>query len=136
MEINVILFYLFIGLLHGLFWGYVTSMIVENKGHVGTSWFFWGFFFGIYAMALALAKPDAKMDEQQNNLDAKIISSGGWKCGFCGRANDSSLETCSCGKTKPETINILCKLQSQATMQNMSEIEESVVDENDVNAKY
>jgi len=41
----------------GSIWGVVTRNIIRNKGYQ-ENWFWWGFFFGLIAVIVALSKPD------------------------------------------------------------------------------
>ncbi len=104
MEILILLIYLMILIGVGWFWGWVVSSIIENKGY-DENWFWWGFFFGVFAMAVALTKPDCyTYDSSYNNYmqaerDEERLSHGGWKCS-CGRVNASYTGTCACGLKK------------------------------------
>lgn len=51
-------------------WGYVVNKMIEYKG-IQENWFWWGFFFGIFAALLALAKPweNMKVDSAPNSYD-------------------------------------------------------------------
>ena len=35
-------------IVRGLIWGFITQVIIDNKGR-SENWFWWGFFFGIIA---------------------------------------------------------------------------------------
>lgn len=48
--------YLIIWAVQGAIWGFATNKIVENKGY-DENWFWWGFFFGLIALLVALSKP-------------------------------------------------------------------------------
>ena len=50
--------YVVMAICWGLIWGVVTKKIIENKGY-DDNWFWWGFFFGFFAMIVALIKPEA-----------------------------------------------------------------------------
>lgn len=57
-----------------LVWAAVTSLIIETKGY-DESWFWWGFFFGIFAALVALAKPPVilfEISEQLSKQNKKI----------------------------------------------------------------
>ena len=43
----------------GIIWGFATNAIIHNKGY-DENWFWWGFFFGIFALIVALTKPEYK----------------------------------------------------------------------------
>ena len=44
-------------LIIGLIWGIVVQKVVENRGY-NENWFIWGFFFHIFALIVALTKPN------------------------------------------------------------------------------
>ncbi len=107
--------WLFYILFFGVIWGIVTNKILENKGY-DDNWFWWGFFFGIFAVIVAASKPKAPestpvsyyhFDESSNSGNGRFnISRGGydkndsWKCRKCGRINPLYTGTCACGNTK------------------------------------
>ena len=39
----------------GIVWGIVVNKVIENKGYQ-ENWFWWGFFFGVFALIIALTK--------------------------------------------------------------------------------
>jgi len=86
------------------FWGSVTRKVLENKGY-SEDWFFWGFFFGIIAFALAVSKPDCPRKQAGTNDQyyKELLAEGGWGCEKCGRANPAYTGTCSCGNHKPSS---------------------------------
>lgn len=95
----------------GVIFGVATNKIIENKGY-DDNWFWWGFFFGIIALLVALSKSDNHYANQQydhiretsNEIRKQdIIASGGWKCYFCHSLNEYYVTTCSCGKSKEDT---------------------------------
>lgn len=47
--------YFLIGLVWCIVWGVVVSEVIKNKGYQ-ENWFWWGFFFGIFALIVALTK--------------------------------------------------------------------------------
>lgn len=48
--------YILIGtIIWGIVWGIVVNKVIENKGYE-ENWFWWGFFFGIFALIIALTK--------------------------------------------------------------------------------
>ena len=59
----------------GAMWGIITNRVIKNKGY-NKSWFWWGFFFGFFALIAALAKPRkaTKLIELKILLDSNIIS--------------------------------------------------------------
>ena len=51
--------YILIGtIIGGIIWGIVVNKVIENKGYQ-ENWFWWGFFFGIFALIIALTKQNA-----------------------------------------------------------------------------
>ena len=108
---------IFIG---GCIWGAITNAIIGAKGY-DENWFWWGFFFGFWAVLVALLKPScprpmytgetthltyaADRDARPSDY-AKVgnvnmsVPSNGWKCNKCGRGNASYVGTCGCGNTK------------------------------------
>ena len=48
-------YFLLIGLIWCIIWGIVVYKVIENKGYQ-ENWFWWGFFFGIFALIVALTK--------------------------------------------------------------------------------
>ncbi len=95
-------------LIWGVIWGAATQAIVYNKGYE-ENWFWWGFFFGIIALLVALAKPQlysaGPLSPQlaQEAEERRTLEMGGWKC-TCGRANPSYTGTCACGRSKQEVL--------------------------------
>ena len=48
--------YIIVGtIIGGIIWGIVVNKVIENKGYE-ENWFWWGFFFGIFALIIALTK--------------------------------------------------------------------------------
>ena len=46
--------YIIVGtIIGGIIWGIVVNKVLENKGYK-EDWFWWGFFFGILAVLVAL----------------------------------------------------------------------------------
>ena len=61
--------YLFIGIIFGFVFGFACYKIIEDKGYDNANtWAICGFFFGIIALILALAKPNIR--QQSEMLDA------------------------------------------------------------------
>lgn len=46
--------------------GFATKKIIENKGY-SENWFWWGFFFWLIAVLVALSKPDANNSHSPHN---------------------------------------------------------------------
>ncbi len=57
MIFGIAIIYLIAYCVRGIIWGWAVKKIVENKGY-NENWFWWGFFFGILALLVALTKPD------------------------------------------------------------------------------
>jgi hypothetical protein len=103
--------YIIIFVVSGVFWGWATNRILENKGY-GANWFWWGFFFGIIPYVIATTKIDMPA-KSKNNLvfspaisDAKrtqLIAPGGWRC-TCGSVNTAVTGTCACGAKKRAAV--------------------------------
>ena len=84
----------------GVIWGVVVDKVIENKGY-SSNWFWWGFFFGIFALIVALTKPEAPK--------TKIISDTNdrsWECVVCGAKNSMYVGTCSCGNTREKNAHL------------------------------
>lgn len=107
-------------LVKGCVWGFVTQTIIENKGYY-ENWFWWGFFFGLIAVLVALSKPESRAysssntrylsgvantysaERKRRNANREVDGSG-WKCHYCNRVNHFYTGTCACGKTKEDTL--------------------------------
>ena len=122
-------------IIQGLVFGFATQSIIENKGCY-ENWFWWGFFFGILAVLVALSKPESRAYDSSNvdyltgvadtfsverdkKYTSRVIEAGGWKCHFCNRTNPSYTGTCACGKTKEDTQNF-----ETARIQQLNEIKQ------------
>lgn len=103
--------YLLIYCVYGSIWGIVVKKVIENRGY-RENWFWWGFFFGFFALIVAITKPQ-KPKEAYDNLtvgrdyvfrgfgDAgKDELPDSWKCQNCGKINASYVGTCGCGCDK------------------------------------
>ena len=120
MELFLILCWLIGVIIGGCIWGAITNAIISGKGY-DENWFWWGFFFGFFAVLVALIKPRyerpmyygdathltyAADRYAEPNSYARIgnvqhsIPANGWKCNKCGRGNASYVGTCGCGNTK------------------------------------
>lgn len=51
--------YFVTGIIWCVVWGIVVNKVIENKGYE-ENWFWWGFFFEVFALIAALAKPYAE----------------------------------------------------------------------------
>ena len=113
----------------GCLWGYAVNAVVQNKGY-DENWFWWGFFFGMIALLIALAKPEAQrfssasagyshpesaappssagksyslMSEEEKRFRRETLAKGGWECRKCHRTNPAYVGTCVCGNSRYET---------------------------------
>lgn len=120
MAFITIMVYLIIYCIQGSIWGWAVSKIIENKGY-RENWFWWGFFFGIIALLVALTKPDMPRttggSEPYFGKDDSALGRdyvfrgfgyerklaevpGGWRCQHCGQLNAGYVGTCGCGCDK------------------------------------
>ena len=114
---GVIFLYAAIYIVQGIIWGWATNKIVENKGY-NENWFWWGFFFGLIALIVALTKPDINGQQQtaytpmygnvSNNSstlfrEKRVASGTEWTCAYCHRINQAFVGTCACGHSKSES---------------------------------
>lgn len=93
----------------GLLFGFSVQSIVYNKGYE-ENWFWLGFFLGIIALLLALAKPDriVYVDSDTSELPAagqpaSAPAENGWRC-TCGRINPNYVGKCVCGRQQTEVL--------------------------------
>lgn len=119
MTFAVIMYLLIYGV-QGAIWGWAVNKIIENKGY-RENWFWWGFFFGLLALIVALTKPDLPgttegTDSYFGGGDSVVgrdyIFRGfgnerkttdvpaGWRCTHCGKVNAGYVGTCGCGWDK------------------------------------
>ncbi len=112
--------YLAIYCVQGAVWGWAVKKVVENKGY-REDWFWWGFFFGIIALIVALTKPDLPKAPDESSTYFRDSSSivgknyvfkgfgterkadytkGEWRCTHCGKVNAGYVGTCGCGCDK------------------------------------
>lgn len=103
------LIYFVLGMLGCILWGVVTREIIYNKGY-SDNWFWWGFFFGIFALLVAFSKPQIdtsvelkkELDEKNVQRENNLIKNGGWQCKKCGKIHPAYTGTCGCGNTKEQ----------------------------------
>lgn len=109
---------LIIWIIQGVILGIATNKIIENKGY-DENWFWWGFFFGLIALLVALSKPTVYHRYEYESSDYSPLSSaansfgeehrkssmnaGDWECYFCHRINADYVTSCGCGKSKEES---------------------------------
>lgn len=120
MTFIIIMLYLGIYCIQGCVWGWAVNKIVENKGY-RENWFWWGFFFGLLALLVALTKQDLpKVSGESASYFGDTSSvvgknyvfkgfgetrkadyaKGEWRCTHCGTINASYVGTCGCGWDK------------------------------------
>ena len=58
----------------GIIWGFATKAVIENKNY-SENWFWWGFFFGIIAFIVALAKPENRSYDSYSPYSSNSSSS-------------------------------------------------------------
>lgn len=99
--------------------GYITRQIIKNKGYK-ENWYWWGFFFGIPAIMVALIKPEAPIeyapDRPRRDIQKAATMPGlqddkefaFWNC-ICGRQNASYTNTCACSRTREEAAEQIRK---------------------------
>lgn len=117
---GLFLLYVIIYVILGVIWGCGVQAVIDNKGYK-ENWFWWGFFFGVWALIFALTKPDVysgkytyvdtpltrASDEEEREKEIarqkKVLEDGGWKC-ICGTINASYVGSCYCGQTKESSL--------------------------------
>lgn len=91
-------------------WGFAVYKLIVSKGYY-ENWFWWGFFFQLIALVVALIKPDISnvypseqavqaADARKVCHDSGLLDSGGWQCRRCGRINPGYTGTCGCGMSR------------------------------------
>ena len=70
-----LIFFIFWGSVLGIIWGALTQKVIKKKGYTG-NWFWLGFFFGLIAFIIALAKPDANNSYHQGSINDYSNGSG------------------------------------------------------------
>ena len=113
---GVLILYIAIYIVQACVWGWATNKIVENKGY-SENWFWWGFFFGLIALIVALTKPDIRGQQTtytpmygnvSNNSSSlyrekRVATGTEWQCAYCRRINQAFVGTCACGHSRSET---------------------------------
>ena len=51
----------------GCVWGWAVNKVVKNRGY-DENWFWWGFFFGLIALIVALTKPQNTYDQYKSTV--------------------------------------------------------------------
>lgn len=105
-----ILIYLVVLCVYSSIWGWAVNRVIENKGY-RENWFWWGFFFGIIALIVALTKPNiprtASNTGYYKGYGIKTTNiPGGWKCTHCGAVNAGYVGTCGCGCNRAGNMSI------------------------------
>ena len=126
--------WLFYTLVYAVLMGFTTKIIINNKGY-DDNWFWWGFWFGVFAVVVACAKPqnikytsssinsqssglynyrssDSYSKESDRIRNREILNAGGWQCP-CGRVNASYVSTCTCGRNKSDVKSLAYKKEEQ-----------------------
>lgn len=105
-------------IVQGLIFGFATDAVIRNKGY-DENWFWWGFFFGLVALVVAVAKPDntvtVSYEIRQQNHEKALLNENGWKCSQCGTVHPHYTGTCGCGNTKSASLEAEQKKQKQAS---------------------
>lgn len=93
----------------GTILGFIVQSIIYRKGY-SKNWFWWGFFFQLIALIVALTKPrlrsnDYDSSEALEKLKGDVSYNQGqmnryWTCSECGRKNTAFSNICSCGRVK------------------------------------
>lgn len=137
MTFMIIVVYLVIYCIQGSIWGWAVNKIIENKGY-RENWFWWGFFFGIIALIVALTKPDVPRTTSNTGSyfgdGGSIVGKdyvfkefgyegkttdvpGGWRCQHCGKINAGYVGTCGCGWDKSGNMPVKSSEQTQQNTQ-------------------
>lgn len=69
--IGLVMYLLVIGvaiILPCCIWGWAVNKVIKNKGY-DENWFWWGFFFGLIALIVALTKPQNSNSGNNTNFD-------------------------------------------------------------------
>ncbi len=99
MEMTIFFSWIIAMSITGAIFGFATNAIIQNKGY-REDWFWWGFFFGIIAMLVAMSKPEKRSYRDSSDERSLSALSSGWKCPRCGRVNANYVGTCGCGYEK------------------------------------
>lgn len=105
----IIFIFLILFLVQGFIFGIAANAVIANKGY-DENWFFWGFFFSFIALIVALSRPPKPYEPIRENpllkrSDGQQEANGGrWQCAFCGNTNENNVTTCSCGKSREDSL--------------------------------
>lgn len=86
--------------LFGICFGIVTNLVIHNKGYK-SNWFWWGFFFGIFALIVACTKP--------RNVDNNSYNSGEFQ-------STDGQESVLSGSSPYEDLRKLADLKAQGVI--------------------
>lgn len=64
---------LFFLLLFSFFWGWRCAVVAENKGRDTNTWFWVGFFTGIFGLIVLVCLPDIEKSPKDDNADKRNI---------------------------------------------------------------
>ena len=120
-------------LIYALVMGFATQIVIENKGYKD-NWFWWGFFFGLIALIVAVARPQCISSMEMNDVlvgdqekknelkrkDERMLQEDGWMC-ICGKLNASYVGTCSCGRTRSDVEAYRKKIEKEQNQGEESE---------------
>lgn len=129
---------IFIYLIQGIIFGFATDTAIKNKGYFD-NWFWWGFFFGLIALLVALSKPDCHASQEtiSPNPPSRSDETGKnhrWECAFCHLTNEDYITTCCCGKSRQDTEE---KLQAEKKkIETKKETKKSETDTIDLLERY
>lgn len=109
---TIMIVYLLIYCIYGSIWGVVVNKVIENRGY-RENWFWWGFFFGFFALIVAFTRPQNLRTADDGfatgkdyvfrgfgNTEKSDEIPGAWKCQNCGKVNAGYVGTCGCGCDK------------------------------------
>lgn len=139
-----LIIYQVVYIIYGTIWGVVTNKVIENKGY-RENWFWWGFFFGFFALIVAATKPALPRETSDtgsyfgeggsivgpeyrfrgfgNERKANEVP-GGWRCRHCGAVNAGYVGTCGCGCDK--SGNMPVRAAEQVKEDDLAEKEQAV----------
>lgn len=141
MYFWIIVMYVVIYGAWGSVWGWAVNKIIQNKGY-RENWFWWGFFFGMIALLVALTKPDLPRSTEESSSyfgeGGSIVgpnyvfrgfgaerkadyTKGEWRCTHCGAVNANYVGTCGCGWDKSGNAPGKSSGQSQPVRQSQAQ---------------
>lgn len=112
-------------LVWGLIWGSITDAVMSGKGY-SESWFWKGFFGGMYAYRDALRQPladhgDTPYPDEDDTpnmfLKGDLVDPekepDAWQCRRCCKWNHKYSANCSCGNSKSNNLKMIRKVEAQ-----------------------